>query len=381
MLSLLERDIVASVALGEARPLAPVSSGFMASVVAHVLMALALFGLVSISTPRTTRPLLTFAGPVRVVYLPSAPIEMPKLELSELRAPKEVLAPEPAPERPLAVLQPIETPPIEKVETPEVRPTPAPPRPAVAERVPPPTPTVGLFAGAAAVARTPDPARRIESAGFDAPVAATPQSKLGTANIGAFDNPATARAVTPRAETTTPSGFDRPQPRADSRRPDAIVVADTGFGRAPAVVTPVPESRTVRDTGFGASTSREQPRSAEPPPAAVTPSGFSNAREVQAVAKAAAPAAPRITPVELLSKPTPSYTDEARRLKIEGEVLLEVEFAATGSVTILRVVRGLGHGLDEAAMTAAKQIRFKPAQDSGRAVDYRTTVHIVFRLA
>jgi TonB family protein len=62
-------------------------------------------------------------------------------------------------------------------------------------------------------------------------------------------------------------------------------------------------------------------------------------------------------------------------------VLLEVEFGATGSVTILRVVQGLGHGLDEAAATAAKQIRFKPAQDGGRPVDYRATVHIVFRLA
>ena len=85
--------------------------------------------------------------------------------------------------------------------------------------------------------------------------------------------------------------------------------------------------------------------------------------------------------MEVLSKPTPVYTEAARRLKIEGEVVLEVEFLATGSIRILRIVRGLGHGLDEMATAAAYEIRFKPATSEGRAVDSRTTVQIVFRLA
>ncbi len=118
-----------------------------------------------------------------------------------------------------------------------------------------------------------------------------------------------------------------------------------------------------------------------PQTAAVTPSGFASVREAQTVSKPAPPPPPRLVPVEVLSKPTPTYTDEARKLKIEGEVILEVDFASTGSVRVLRVVRGLGHGLDEAAARAAEQIRFKPAQDAGRPVDFRTTVHIVFRLA
>jgi hypothetical protein len=50
-------------------------------------------------------------------------------------------------------------------------------------------------------------------------------------------------------------------------------------------------------------------------------------------------------------------------------------------VRVLRLIRGLGHGLDEAATQAALQIRFKPALDQGRAVDSRATVNIVFRLA
>jgi TonB family protein len=87
------------------------------------------------------------------------------------------------------------------------------------------------------------------------------------------------------------------------------------------------------------------------------------------------------TPVEIISKPTPSYTEEARNLRIEGEVLLEVVFEASGRLRVLRVVHGLGHGLDENAQRAAEQIRFKPAMNEGQPADSTATVHIVFQLA
>jgi TonB family protein len=86
-------------------------------------------------------------------------------------------------------------------------------------------------------------------------------------------------------------------------------------------------------------------------------------------------------PVEIVFKPTPEYTDEARSARIEGTVSLELEFTAAGDVRVLRVVRGLGHGLDEAAQRAALHMRFKPAQSDGRPVDSRATVHITFRLS
>src|SRR5271166_2769431 len=62
---------------------------------------------------------------------------------------------------------------------------------------------------------------------------------------------------------------------------------------------------------------------------------------------------PTTVPVEITYKPQPVYTDEARSLKLEGEVLLEVSFGANGTLHVNRVVRGLGHGLDEAAIAAA----------------------------
>jgi TonB family protein len=107
--------------------------------------------------------------------------------------------------------------------------------------------------------------------------------------------------------------------------------------------------------------------------------------DARAEQRPTAQAAPRQvraeTPVEILSKPTPAYTEDARAKKIEGEVLLEVEFANNGEVRVLRVVRGLGFGLDEAAMRAVQAMRFKPAQRDGEPIDFRTTVNIVFRLA
>ena len=54
-------------------------------------------------------------------------------------------------------------------------------------------------------------------------------------------------------------------------------------------------------------------------------------------------------PVEILYRPKPNYTDEGRAKRIEGEVLVQVVFHASGDVQVERVVRGLGYGLDESA--------------------------------
>jgi TonB family protein len=95
----------------------------------------------------------------------------------------------------------------------------------------------------------------------------------------------------------------------------------------------------------------------------------------------AAVSSPKMTPVEIISKPKPVYSNEARAKKIEGEVRLQVVFTAEGEVTIQRVVQGLGYGLDENAEVAAREIRFKPAQRDRQAVDSTAIVHIVFELA
>jgi len=85
--------------------------------------------------------------------------------------------------------------------------------------------------------------------------------------------------------------------------------------------------------------------------------------------------------VQIIEKPHPVYTAEARELRIQGEVLLRVVFTVAGRVQVLGIERGLGHGLDEAATRAAEQIQFKPARRNGQAVDTAAVLHILFQLA
>jgi TonB family protein len=141
----------------------------------------------------------------------------------------------------------------------------------------------------------------------------------------------------------------------------------------------------VADSGFGAAAAPAGNRNGTRSAAAdrnVRQGGF---EQVQAATPAATPkktdTGPPDKAAEIISKPRPEYTDEARKLRLEGEVLVHVLFKATGEISVLELVRGLGHGLDENALRAAQQIRFKPALRAGQPVDSTATVHILFQLA
>jgi len=83
---------------------------------------------------------------------------------------------------------------------------------------------------------------------------------------------------------------------------------------------------------------------------------------------------------QILGRPTPGYTDEARRNQIEGSVRVSVLLKADGAVSDIKVARGLGYGLDEKAIEAARQLRFVPAQKDGHAVSVRLSVEFKFSL-
>ena len=87
------------------------------------------------------------------------------------------------------------------------------------------------------------------------------------------------------------------------------------------------------------------------------------------------------TNLEIVSKPIPDYTSEARQLKVQGDVVLRVTFTSGGRVVVQGVVHGLGHGLDEEARRVAQQIHFRPATRNGQPVDLTTTIVITFQLA
>jgi protein TonB len=76
----------------------------------------------------------------------------------------------------------------------------------------------------------------------------------------------------------------------------------------------------------------------------------------------------------------PTYPDAARAEGIEGDVLLELIVGTSGEVETARVLRGVGHGLDEAAVRAMRQFRFAPATLGGHAVRVRMSWSMQFRL-
>jgi TonB family protein len=92
-------------------------------------------------------------------------------------------------------------------------------------------------------------------------------------------------------------------------------------------------------------------------------------------------AGPADTAVEVLSKPQPQYTNEAKLAKVQGDVVLRVTFTANGQVLVQSIVQGLGHGLDEEARRVTERIRFRPATHNGKPVDSTNNIRISFQLA
>ncbi len=197
------------------------------------------------------------------------------------------------------------------------------------------------------IARAP---AQIQTGGFGDPNGLPAKSNQGkpvtVAAMGSFDLPSgpaygngTGGSKGMPAVVTS-SGFGNGTAIADNRvHTQAAVVQQSGFGDADVLVPPTTHSQ-VSQTAI-----------------------------VHAV------------PAEILSKPTPTYTPEARNLHIEGEVLLEVTLQASGNLRVLRVVQGLGHGLDDNAVRAAEQIHFKPAMRNGQPADSTVVLHIIFQLA
>ena len=138
----------------------------------------------------------------------------------------------------------------------------------------------------------------------------------------------------------------------------------------------------VHTGGFGDSTGSGAGRSSSGAGRAVADAAFgSAAQQVPPARRAEAPPAPAETAVEVMWKPKPLYTAEARAKNLEGNVTLEVVFLATGNIQVVRVVRGLGCGLDESARNAAEQIRFHPGKRGGVPVDRTGLVQITFELS
>ncbi len=84
--------------------------------------------------------------------------------------------------------------------------------------------------------------------------------------------------------------------------------------------------------------------------------------------------------VQILSKPRANYTDAARQAQVQGKVVLKVTFSANGSVGAISVISGLGNGLTEQAIAAARGIKFEPAKRGGVAYSVTKPVEYSFTI-
>lgn len=264
------------------------------------------------------------------------------------------------PQPPPRLRVPTLVPPAPKPKAVEVKPEPAPkivasapPTPALPGPPPKPEPPVQ--------AKRPAPTEVFASA---QPV--VPHVKSRETHVGEFGDVNGTRP----SESTKPSllakvgGFDAPQSgQAGSQGGSGhrAQFQQTAFG-GPG------DGGTSKQGGSGAG-------------GVVKTGGFGDAAAVaQAQTTRAKPAEEKATPVEILAKPKPAYTAEARSLKVEGDVSLEVLFLASGQVQVIRVVHGLGHGLDEVAVHVAHEIQFRPSTRAGVPIDSKAIIRVTFEL-
>jgi TonB family protein len=278
------------------------------------------------------------------------PLEAPVIEAWKPQPPpkpvvvkKEVVKPpEPKPE-PVVVPKPKIYNPV--ISSPVVKATPrtikAPDMTEVAKAFPDPTPTLG----SSALPTLRKPREQVQTGGFGDPNGVPANGKtdhnVNIAQMGGFDMPAGPGKGNGTGGAKGAQG----------------VIASAGFGNGIASGTP----------GGGGHGAVQQ--------------GTFDAKVADAPKVKPTAAVSNTKPVDILFVPKPVYTDEGRAKRIEGDVLVQVVFTASGQVEVQRIVRGLGYGLDDAAVAAARQIRFRPAEQDGHPVDFPAVAHITFDLA
>jgi TonB family protein len=277
--------------------------------------------------------------------VPEKPVLKPQPKMTKLLPPAKFEAPK------LIVPRDIQRPQVQqvKMEAPKIQPVnfEAPKLEPVSGAMPAHVIYTGSF-GSSATPTVNAPTQKVQTGGFGDPNGLPGEGKQGAkltaAKLGSFDLPEGAGTGNGTGGAKGIKG----------------TIASAGFGNGVAQ----PGQGDGRRNGQG-----------------VQAAGFTAQQVATNIGRRNADQGPATQPVEIVYKPKPVYTAEARKLNLEGEVLLEVVFRANGELHVTRIVRGLGHGLDEAAITATNKIKFKPAQRNGTSVDSTAIVHVMFQLA
>jgi TonB family protein len=94
----------------------------------------------------------------------------------------------------------------------------------------------------------------------------------------------------------------------------------------------------------------------------------------------------KLAPVDQTPKPLnvrdaiPKYTEEARQNNVAGKVRLRILVGTDGAIKKIKVVSGLPYGLNEQAVRAASKLKFNPAINEGKPVEYWTSTYMTFSI-
>jgi periplasmic protein TonB len=193
--------------------------------------------------------------------------------------------------------------------------------------------------------------------------------------LGRQDNPLTASNATSAAKVDLGAHGVAGMPSSNTGlgAPTKVNLAGSGTpggankGNGPVAVTGIPHG-VVGGTGTNPHATGINVAAATPPPLPKAP------------VAATTPSAQH--PPKVISKPKPEYSPEALQMHIEGTVTVHIHVLPNGSVEVVGITEGLGHGLDDSARRAAQATRFDPATDaSGHPVEWDGFVKVAFQLA
>jgi periplasmic protein TonB len=280
--------------------------------------------------------------PIKPKIIPPKPPKLPDVPKIEVQTPKIVVPEVKLPDIPK---------PVVKMDQPKPVIAPAPPKQIIAMAAPQ---VVNLKAA---------PPALVNNSAHPSAVA-----------LGRQDNPVAATSATgpARVDLGTKGVAGMPSSNTGLGKPTTVNLAGSGSpggsntGRGVVAVTGMPHG-VIGGTGTNPHATGVNLAAATPPP----------------MPKAAGPvAAVQHSAPKVIYKPKPEYSAEAIQMHLEGTVTVHIHVLPNGTVEVVGVTEGLGHGLDDAAKRAALATRFEPATDaSGHPIEWDGFVKVAFQLA
>jgi periplasmic protein TonB len=290
-----------------------------------------------------TAPVPIKIEPIKPKILPPKPMpKLPDVPKIEVQTPKIIVPDVKLPDLPKPV----------KMEEPKPVMVPAPPKAVVAMAAPK---VVNLAATPPALVNNSAHPSAVALGRQDNPVAATTATGAARVDLGTKGVAGMPTSNTGLGRPTTVNLAGSGSPGGSNKGTGAVAITGMPHG--------VPGG-TGPANGHATAVTLAQ---ATPPPSL----------KPQAPPTAVQHAAPKV-----IYKPKPEYSEEAKQMHLEGTVTVHIHVLPNGTVEVVGVTEGLGHGLDDSARRAAQATRFEPATDAaGHPIEWDGFVKVAFQLA